>query len=251
MADILGYALPCGRVRGDPGPGLSKLAARRRRRRPGLIDVLEQSLASSAEARWHAGRVTTSPQSDPAGRPDPTAVHEARVTSETTLIIGAKRWIREALDAWIEDDQAKVALMAPMAVELLGKATLWRDNPVLLVQLNDRHELSLFLLATRPDLATKGVRTIGLQIVMNRLIKLLGDLPVAKDRREHIVDARNGAVHVGVGEQSRFILLDCLAVVGVLLERLGIERKDSMGRTSLRSMRFSMSASQRSPAKSQ
>lgn len=151
------------------------------------------------------------------------------MTSETALIIGAKRWIREALDAWTEDDQAKVALMAPMAVELLGKATLWRENPVLLVQLNDRHELSLFLLSTRPDLATKGVKTIGLQIVLNRLIKLLGDLPVVKDRREHMVDVRNGAVHIGVGEQSRFVLLDCLTVVGVLLERLGIERKDFYG----------------------
>jgi hypothetical protein len=66
------------------------------------------------------------------------------------LLTGAKRWIREALDAWTEDDHAKVALMAPMAVELLGKATLWRENPVLLVPLNERHEDSLFLLATRP-----------------------------------------------------------------------------------------------------
>lgn len=46
-----------------------------------------------------------------------------------------------------------------MGVELLGKATLWRENSVLLVQLNDRHEVSLFLLATRPDLATKGATT--------------------------------------------------------------------------------------------
>jgi hypothetical protein len=61
---------------------------------------------------------------------------------------------------------------------------------------------------------------------MNRLIKLLGDLPVVKDRRERMVDVRNGAVHVGAGEESRYVLLDCLAVVGVLLERLGIERKD-------------------------
>lgn len=145
------------------------------------------------------------------------------------MITGARRWIREALEAWTEDDQAKVALVAPMAVELLGKAALWRENPVLLVPLHDRHEASLFLLATRPDLATKGVKTIGLQIVLNRLIKLLGDLPVVRDHRERMVDVRNGAVHVGAGDESRFVLLDCLAVVGVLLERLGIERKDFFG----------------------
>ncbi|MGW3960467.1 hypothetical protein ACWED2_11655 [Amycolatopsis sp. NPDC005003] len=147
-----------------------------------------------------------------------------QAASEQTLITGAKRWIREALGAWIEDDHAKVALMAPMAVELLGKATLWRENPVLLVQLTDRHEASLFLLATAPDLGAKGVKTIGLQIVLTRLVKLLGDLPVAKDRQTRMVEVRNGAVHVGTGEQSRHVLLDCLAVVGVLLERLGIER---------------------------
>jgi hypothetical protein len=80
------------------------------------------------------------------------------------LIAGAERWIGEALDAWSEGDQPKVTLMAPMAVELLGKAALWRENPVLLVQLNDQHETSLVLLATHPDLATKGVKTVGLQI---------------------------------------------------------------------------------------
>lgn len=134
--------------------------------------------------------------------------------------------MRDALDAWIDDDHAKVALMAPMAVELLGKAALWRENPVLLVQLTDRHEGALFLLATRPDLAAQGVKTIGLQIVLSRLVKLLGDLPIAKDRQTRMVEVRNGAVHVGAGEQSRFVLLDCLAVVGVLLDRLQIQRAE-------------------------
>ena len=175
--------------------------------------------------------MTTPPVPEPALAPahDTAAAPAARATSETVLITGAERWIREALDAWTEDDQAKVALMAPMVVELLGKATLWRENPVLLVPLNERHEASLFLLATRPDLAIKGVKTIGLQIVMNRLIKLLGDLPVVKDRQERMVDVRNGVVHVGAGQESRYVLLDCLAVVGVLLARLGIERKGFFG----------------------
>jgi hypothetical protein len=178
-------------------------------------------------------------------------VPEAREVSETGLITGAQRWVCEALDAWSEDDQAKVALMAPMAVELLGKATLWRANPVLLVQLNDRHETSLFLLATRPDLAAKGIKTIGLQSVLGRLIKLLGNLPVAKERRDRLVDVRNGAVHVGSGDESRYVLLDCLAVVGVLLDRLGIERKSFFGsRTDTVAARRSWtSAGTRSPAR--
>jgi len=64
---------------------------------------------------------------------------------------------------------------------------------------------------------------------MNRLVKLLGDLPVTKDRRERLVDVRNGAIHIGSGDESRYVLLDCLAVVGVLLERLDVERKDFFG----------------------
>ncbi|MBP2325339.1 hypothetical protein JOF56_005724 [Kibdelosporangium banguiense] len=154
---------------------------------------------------------------------------DAKATSEAVLITGAKRWIGEALDAWTEGDQAKVAVMAPMAVELLGKATLWRENPVLLVQLTDQHEASLFLLATQPDLMAKGIKTIGLQVVINRLVKLLGDLPVAKDRQKRIADVRNGAIHVGATGELRYVLLDCLSVLGVLLERLSIERKDFFG----------------------
>jgi hypothetical protein len=152
-----------------------------------------------------------------------------QAASEKGLIAGAQRWVREAVDAWSEDDQEKVALMAPMAVELLGKATLWRENPVLLVQLNERHETSLFLLATRPDLAAKEVKTIGLQAVLSRLIKLLGDLPVAKERRDRMVNVRNGAVHVGSGDESRYVLLDCLSVMGVLLEKLGVDRAEFFG----------------------
>lgn len=185
-------------------------------------------IRADAGVRWHPDGVSASPV------PESEAEHDAaalgtRATSETVLITGAKRWIGEALDAWTDDDHGKVAVMAPMAVELLGKATLWRENPVLLVQLNNNHEVSLFLLATQPDLATRGVKTIGLQIVLNRLIRLLGDLPVAKDRQARIVDVRNGAVHVGASGELRNVLLDCLAVIGVLLERLSIERPDFFG----------------------
>lgn len=165
---------------------------------------------------------------EPAAVPS-AALPDARAASEAALILGAERWIREAVDAWTEDDHGKVALTAPIAVELLGKATLWRENPVLLVPLSDKHEASLFLLATRPDLASKDVRTIGLLLVMNRLIKLLGDLPVTKERRQRIVDMRNGAVHAGAAEESRYVLLDCLTIIGVLLQRLGLERKAFFG----------------------
>lgn len=177
---------------------------------------------------WDAGRVTThNSPIEPAATSWPTS--EGTNASETELIAGAQRWIGAALDAWSEDDLAKVALMAPLAVELLGKASLWRENPVLLVQLAERHEASLFLLATRADLRAKGLKTIGLQVVLNRLIKLLGALPVPRERLDRLVDVRNGAVHVGSGDESRHVLLDCLAITGALLDRLGLDRQAFLG----------------------
>jgi hypothetical protein len=183
-----------------------------------------------------------------AAAPESVVIPDGKATSEAGLIAGAQRWISAALDAWSEDDLAKVALMAPLAVELLGKATLWRENPVLLVQLNERHEATLFLLATRPDLAVKGVRTIGLQVVLGRLIRLLGDLPVAKERRDRMVDVRNGAVHVGSADESRYVLLDCLAVVSVLLERLGGDRREFFG-SHIHAVDALLSERTRSPAR--
>lgn len=44
-----------------------------------------------------------------------------------------------------------------------------------------------------------------------------------------MVDVRNGVIHAGAGPEPRFILLDCLAVVGLLLERLDIDHKDFFG----------------------
>jgi hypothetical protein len=162
-------------------------------------------------------------------RPNTSATPDTKATSEAVLIANAKRCIGDALDAWAQGDQFNVALKAPVAVELLGKAALWRENPVLLVQLADQHEASLFLLAIQPDLTDKDVRTIGLQVVMNRLTKLIGDLPLPQKRQKRIAEVRNGAVHVGSAGDLRHVLLDCLAILQVLLDRLGIERKDFLG----------------------
>lgn len=145
------------------------------------------------------------------------------------LIEGAGDRIRDALDAWTDEDHAKVAIMAPVAVEQLGKATLWRTNPVLLVQLRDSSEATLFRLATAPDLAAAGVKTISLSQTLTRLVRLLGELPIPEKHQHRIADVRNGAVHVGAGQEARFVLLDSLAVIDVLLPRLGIDRASFYG----------------------
>ena len=143
------------------------------------------------------------------------------LSAEVRLLRSAANWMDEALNAWAADDYGKVAVLAPLAVEHLGKAVLWRENPVLVVPLTPDAEASLFSLATQPDLASPKLRTVGLAILLRRLAQLLGGLPIDQKRCTRIVEIRNGAMHVGSPAQSRHVLVDCLAVCGVLLERIG------------------------------
>jgi hypothetical protein len=131
----------------------------------------------------------------------------------------------DALNAWAGDDYSKVAVLAPLAVEHLGKAALWWENPVLVVPLSPDAESSLLSLATQPDLASPKLRTVGLAILLRRLEQLLGGLPIDSKQRTRMVEVRNGAMHVGSPAQSRYVLVDCLSVCGVLLDRVGQEPK--------------------------
>jgi hypothetical protein len=137
------------------------------------------------------------------------------------LVGSAARWMHDALDAWSEDDYAKVAVLAPLAVEHLGKAVLWKENPVLVVPLLPEAEAALMSLATNPDLASPKLRTVGLAILLRRIERLLGGLPIDNKQRTRMVEIRNGAMHVGSPAQSRYVLLDALTVCSALLVRLG------------------------------
>jgi len=140
--------------------------------------------------------------------------------SETTLIASASRWMQEALAGWVDDDHGKVSVHAPHAVELLGKAALWRESPTLLLPLANGAEASLFILAQKPDLAATGLRTIGLATVLARLEKLLGALPLNPKQRSRMADTRNGALHVGTQDQTRHVLTDAITVCSLLLPRI-------------------------------
>ena len=148
---------------------------------------------------------------------------------ERQLINSARRWLNDALDAWASDDYSKVAVVAPLAVEHLGKAVLWRTNPVLVVPLSADAEASLFSLATQPDLTSPRLRTVGLKILLSRLDQLLGGLPVEARKRNRMVDTRNGAMHVGTPTQSRHVLIDCLTLIGVFVDRLGLDQDKVYG----------------------
>lgn len=150
----------------------------------------------------------------------------ARERGESTLVHAATNRMSEALSAWVDADFDRAASSAPMAVELLGKAVLWKVNPTLLVPLEVKQEAALVVLATEPTLESPSLRTIGLRIALGRLTRVFGDLPVPSKRQDRLVECRNGSVHVGTlprsGENSaevvaRQVLADSLALCDFLL----------------------------------
>lgn len=163
---------------------------------------------------------------------------DARSRGENKLLAGATNRIREALSAWLEEDFDRAAASAPMALELLGKATLWHTNPALLVPLEPRQEAALVALATEPNLDSPSLRTIGLNVALSRLTRVLGDLPVSGKRHQRLVDCRNSSLHVGTlpgsGEHSaevvaRQVLADSLTLCDLMLGHLEIAPADFYG----------------------
>lgn len=153
---------------------------------------------------------------------------------EESLVASARVWMSEALTAWAEDETTKVAVLAPLGVEHLGKAVLWSRNPVLLAPLATNAERSLLELATAPNLKSPKLRTIGLDRVLHRLESVLGALPIDRARRARMIDVRNGAMHVGSARESRHVLLDALAMCNVLLDVLGESKEHFFGGTTMR-----------------
>ena len=106
-----------------------------------------------------------------------------QVAGAADLVKSARAWCGSALDFWIEAEPQKTALLAPLAVELLAKAALWKTNPALLVPLTPESEASLFALSTRPDLSSPILRTIGLAQALARLDRLLSCGATAQHQR--------------------------------------------------------------------
>jgi hypothetical protein len=149
------------------------------------------------------------------------------------LTDSAAAWIGDAIAAWLDSDSRRVVSLAPIALEHLGKAALWRRSPTLLVPLDRNCEDSLVTLATNltaSDLPR--IRTIGLAEVLLRLEKLKGGLPITKDRVRVLVNCRNGALHLAVVQHqfARGVLTDTLTLLNWLLEDVGQTTRALYGR---------------------
>lgn len=140
-----------------------------------------------------------------------------------TLQKSAMKWTQEALDAYLKEDQEKVSIFAPLALEFLGKSVLWDTNPLLLLP-NSTKPDSMIAFAQELDVSSRKVKTIGLADVFERLAILVKELPLKPENQARLREARNGMIHVGVGDVSRELLMDALQVIVALLSRLSIDR---------------------------
>lgn len=145
------------------------------------------------------------------------------------LVASAARWIQRAVSGWVDDDQETVELLAPIAVEHLGKATLWSRNPVLLVPLTSNSEASLHILATKPSIANSKLRTIGLGVLLERLERSVSSFPLSTEEKRLLTDTRNGSVHVGVKANHGLVLRHSLRLCSALLEEMGTDPRTFFG----------------------
>lgn len=145
------------------------------------------------------------------------------------LVASASRWMGRALTGWADDDPETVGLLAPIAVEHLGKAALWARNPALLVPLANNAESSLHILAGSPSITHPKLRTIGLAVLLDRLERCMDAFPLSNQEKKFLADTRNGAVHVAAKAQSTQIICEALRMCAALVEDLGLEPHSFFG----------------------
>ena len=144
-----------------------------------------------------------------------------------SLVASASKWMDVAMSDWSRDDYVGIATHAPLALEHLAKAALWKVSPTLLVPLSLKYEASLVQLATKPNLSHPELRTIGLGEALARLERIVAPAcPVEPPRRRRVVDCRNGSMHVGEADakSAKHVLTDILLMINWLLAHLEVDQ---------------------------
>ena len=140
------------------------------------------------------------------------------------LVRAASAWAQDALAAVHGGNDHRAAVAAPMAVELLGKAALWRVNPLLVVATElVKDSASIVKLASAPDLRAPKMRTIYLGEVLKRVAIMLNSLPIDSRQQDRLCDVRNGGAHAGLLGPSRQVVEDSLSVLDVLIAHLDMD----------------------------
>lgn len=146
------------------------------------------------------------------------------------LIRAASAWAQDALAAIHDGTDHRAAVAGPMAVELLGKAALWRMNPLLVLApelLKD--PATVVRIASDPDLRGPRMKTLYLAEVLKRIAIVLSGLPLDQTKQDRLCDVRNGGAHAGLPGPSRQVVEDCLSVLDVLIAHLGLDSEAFYG----------------------
>lgn len=152
------------------------------------------------------------------------ATPEQQPAGADDLIRAASAWAQDALTAIHDGADHRAAVAGPMAVELLGKAALWRTNPLLVLApelLNN--PATVVKIASNPDLRGAKMKTIYLAEVLKRIAIVLSGLPLDQTKQDRLCDVRNGGAHAGLPGPSRQVVEDCLSVLDVLIAHLGLD----------------------------
>ena len=146
------------------------------------------------------------------------------------LIRAASAWAQDALSAIHDEADHRAAVAGPMAVELLGKAALWRTNPLLVLAPELLKDPAFAVkVAMNPDLRGQRVKTIYLAEVLTRTAVMMGGLPLDQKQQERLCDVRNGGAHAGLLGPSRQVVEDSLIVLDVLVDHLGLDPDEFYG----------------------
>ncbi len=146
------------------------------------------------------------------------------------LIRAASAWAQDALAAVHGGNDHRAAVAGPMAVELLGKAALWKANPLLVVASDlVKDSASIVKIASSPDLRAPKMKTIYLSEVLKRVAILLNSLPIDSRQQDRLCDVRNGGAHAGLLGPSRQVVEDSLSVLDVLIAHLEMDPETFYG----------------------
>lgn len=162
--------------------------------------------------------------------PEPTSSEQLPPAGADDLISAASAWAQDALAAVHDGTNHRAAVAGPMAVELLGKAVLWRTNPLLVLAPEVvKDSVSVVKIASGPDLRAPRMRTIYLADVLKKVAILLSGLPLDQAQQDRLCDVRNGGAHAGLPGPSRQVTEDSLSVLDVLIAHLGLDPDEFFG----------------------
>ncbi|MBD2896213.1 hypothetical protein amrb99_51570 [Actinomadura sp. RB99] len=138
-----------------------------------------------------------------------------------------------ALKAYTSGESRAILVNAAFSMEHVSKALLFSISPAYLVDVRNGHFDSLLLLTGHGDKATKlnSPRTIGAKEAVDRVSKVM-DTSVTKDKLNHLVEVRDGVVHVGAFDatSTRELLTDFLRFSDEIYDKLNVPDEDRWGR---------------------